>query len=185
MRLFSWLNLFCCCCWCCCGFFGTIKEKRHFNNVTLILIYFAVIQWSLLNLPLSPNITHCSFLWTQSGSWLRDYNPSMNISSKLGAPVDWALSYVAVPGLGNNITLGKNSTPDIQFCYNPNESLVCHKASSNFVLILSNDGGTSRGNFATHIHVSSFAHRHPIFVELIISILAAPCKADMVPFAVI
>ena len=25
-------------------FFGAIKEKRHFNNVTLILIYRAVIQ---------------------------------------------------------------------------------------------------------------------------------------------
>ena len=109
----------------------------------------------------------------------------MNASSKLGPPVHWTLSDVAVGGLGNNITFGKNSAPDIQFCYGPNESLVCHKASSNLVLILSNDGGTSRGNFATRIHVCSFANRHPIFVELIISIFAAPCETDMVPFAVI
>ena len=141
----------------------------------------------MLSVHLSPNTTHCIYwiLLLKRVSLVPDLNSSMNASSKLGPPVHRALSDAAVSGLGNNIALRKNSAPDIYFCNIPNESLGCNEASSNFVLILPNHGGSSRGNLAAHIQACSSTHGHPIFVELIISVFAAPRKADMVPFAVV
>lgn len=109
----------------------------------------------------------------------------MNASFKLGPLVHWALSDVTVAVLGNNVTPRQNSAPYIHFCHVEDKGLRCDKASSNFVLVLSYHGGTSRANFAAHIHAYTTGYDYTIFVELKISVGAAPRKTDVVPFAIV
>ena len=87
--------------------------------------------------------------------------------------------------LGGNITLREDSAPYIHRSHVANKGLVCMEASSKFVLVLSDNGGTSGTDRAAGIEACTTVYDHTIFVPLIVSVSVAPCEADMVPFPMV
>ena len=113
----------------------------------------------------------------QNGSarWQHHFSSAMNWNDTIWPLDHWSIGNVAVLVLGRNITFGELHVPHVQLCH------VSNKAISHRVLILSDDGGASGGDYVALCHTWTTAYHYTIFVESIVSVGAAPCEADMVP----
>ena len=98
----------------------------------------------------TPYIVVTGSSWVkQSWSWPHQHNSTLNFIFELG-PLNHLSSFADVTGAGLslNITLWQYFVPYIDLCQVANKRLVCNELSSNYVLVLPDHGGTSRGNMA-------------------------------------
>ncbi len=119
------------------------------------------------------------------GSWLLHHNSAMNAILKLRPRVHWSVGGVAGAGVVEKLIVRENTVPYIHLCHVANKRLVCLEASSNGILLLSDDGGTSGTYRAARIQTCVSGYGHTILVEPIFSVGVGPCKADVVPFSVL